>query len=79
MDGPTVRGICMGCGQELLRDRIEITTLSDDVPRFIDGQWDVCCGTAVALPAPSMGPLQDVPVPTPTDLLRGAGLWVGLP
>lgn len=73
----------MVCGGPRTRLRIEITTLSQEDPVYVPGRWESCpvCDDygPVAVPAPIMGPSQDVPVPSPEDLLRAFGLWYRLP
>lgn len=67
-------GVCMACGRHLHRARVEVTTIGDQVPQFIDGVWDGCCGGPVAECAPLVHAMEGPSVPTPMDILRGAGL-----
>ena len=58
-----------------------VTTLADDRPKTMLGQWHPCevCGwngPPVAFTvAPCMGAPHDVPLPSPEDLLRAVGRW----
>ena len=84
-------GVCMGCGRRLERGVVDVSCLEDEVPRFMAGTWEACCGwpvqeLATARRRPYYDPWGDVwigpsapypMVPTPEDLLRGAGLSVG--
>lgn len=73
--------ICARCGGPQHQDLVNIQALAEREPRFIPGHWDACegCGwtgqpvavqTAPSMALVAYGP----PVPTPEDILRGAGL-----
>lgn len=86
-------GTCMGCGRRRERALVEVTTVSDLEPVYVDGSWEGCCGWPVQRMAsprrrPYRDPWGDVwigpsapypKVPTPEDLLHAAGLSVGWP
>ena len=86
-------GVCMGCGGPRERALADVSAMADLEPVYMAGQWDRCCGWPVQLIAsprrrPYCHPWGDVwigpsaPYPdvsTPDDLLRHAGLLIGLP
>lgn len=72
---------CARCGAAGERAWYEVTTFAERVPRHLPGlPWSctACGGPAFPVPidrlAPVLGPLQDVAIPTPDDLLVAAGL-----
>jgi predicted nucleic-acid-binding Zn-ribbon protein len=74
---------CPQCGADRTVERVEITTYGDVGPKYIDGAPHECeqCGSTLypikVQGAPSMAPTPYGPlVPTPDDILRGAGILI---
>jgi hypothetical protein len=78
----TFTHVCVRCGGPQEMAMHEITTLSEAEPRYIAGAPEPCpaCGSLATpirvQPAPAMALAPYGPaVPTPDDLLRGAGQY----